>query len=76
MSITDEVLSRLRALPEEKQRLVLHYVETLEDADLSAGSDGACSVEGLWADLGFTVTEEDIAQARKEMWGNFPREEV
>ena len=32
------------------------------------------SLLGLCADLGVTVTEEDIAEARKEMWGNFPRE--
>ena len=24
---------------------------------------------GLWKDLGIEITEEDIAQARKEMWG-------
>jgi hypothetical protein len=28
----------------------------------------------LWADLGVDITEEDIAEARREMWGNFPRE--
>lgn len=27
------------------------------------------SLLGLWE--GFTVTEEDIAEARREMWGNF-----
>jgi hypothetical protein len=26
---------------------------------------------GMWKDLGFTITDEDIAEARKEMWGNF-----
>ena len=31
-------------------------------------------IDGLWADLNFHVTEEDIAEARREMWGNFPRD--
>ncbi|MBI4631320.1 MAG: hypothetical protein HY740_06310 [Chloroflexi bacterium] len=26
---------------------------------------------GMWKDSGFTITDEDIAEARKEMWGNF-----
>lgn len=30
--------------------------------------------EGIWADLGVEITAEEIAQARREMWGNFPRE--
>jgi len=30
---------------------------------------------GLWADLDMRVTDEDIAEARHEMWGNFPRED-
>jgi len=30
--------------------------------------------EGLWADLGVDITEEDIAEVRREMWGKFPRE--
>ena len=32
------------------------------------------SLRGLWADLNIHITEEDIAEARREMWGNFPRD--
>lgn len=32
------------------------------------------SLLGLWADLNIHITEEDIAEARREMWGNFPRD--
>jgi hypothetical protein len=32
------------------------------------------SLEGALAHLGVKVTEEDIAEARREMWGNFPRQ--
>lgn len=32
------------------------------------------SLRGLWAGTGFEIREEDIAQARREMWGNFPRD--
>ncbi|MBC6479297.1 MAG: hypothetical protein GDA56_17545 [Hormoscilla sp. GM7CHS1pb] len=29
------------------------------------------SLRGLWR--GLDITEEDIAEARQQMWGNFPR---
>ena len=32
------------------------------------------SPEGLLEDLNLNITEEDIAEARREMWGNFPRD--
>jgi RHH-type rel operon transcriptional repressor/antitoxin RelB len=32
------------------------------------------SLEGIWADLNINITEQDIAEARREMWGNSPRE--
>jgi hypothetical protein len=34
------------------------------------------SLYGLWADLGIDISEEDIDQIRREMWGNFPREDI
>jgi len=32
------------------------------------------SLRGLWR--GMDTTEEDIAEARREMWSNFPREDI
>lgn len=34
------------------------------------------SLYGLWADAPTGITEEDIAAARREMWGNFPRDDI
>ena len=33
------------------------------------------SVRGIFASSGVKITEEDIAEIRREMWANFPREE-
>jgi hypothetical protein len=30
----------------------------------------------MWTNLDVEIAEEDISQARKEMWGNFPREDI
>jgi hypothetical protein len=31
------------------------------------------SLEGLWAGRAPDISEEDIAELRREMWGSFPR---
>jgi len=72
MSI-EELAVKLRQLAPEQQQEVFDLVESLYRAR-SARTTPRRSIEGLWADLGIDITEEDIAEARREMWGNFPRE--
>lgn len=72
MTIEEKVLQKLRELPEEKQKEVLGFVESLKKTNEPRRPRR--SLEGLWADLGIEITEEDITQARREMWGNFPRD--
>jgi hypothetical protein len=72
MTIEEQVLEKLRHLPPHKQKEVLDFVDSLK------GQEGTKkplrSLLGLWADLNVHITEEDIAEARREMWGNFPRQ--
>ncbi|MBI4552997.1 MAG: DUF2281 domain-containing protein [Candidatus Latescibacteria bacterium] len=74
MNLEQVVVEKLRALSPDKQQEALDFIEFLEHK--TAVKQPRHSVEGLWADLQVEVTEEDIAQARREMWGNFPREDV
>jgi hypothetical protein len=74
MTIEDSVIEKLRTLPPERKQQVLDFVEFLEQK--SAVKQPRRSVEGLWADLGVQITEEDINEARREMWGNFPRDDI
>jgi hypothetical protein len=74
MDIEQSVIEKLRALPLEKQREVLDFVESLQSQ--TASRRLRKGLKGLWADLGVRITEDDIAEARREMWGNFPREEI
>ena len=72
MTIEEQVLEKLRELPADKQQAVLEFVDSLKK---NGGQNKPLkSLRGLWADLGIQITEEDIAEARREMWGNFPRE--
>ena len=74
MAIEDVLLETVRALPPPKQQEVLDSAEFLKQR--SAGARRPRSLDGLLADLGPAPTEEEIAEARREMWGNFPREHL
>jgi len=72
MTIEQQVLEKLRDLPPEKQKAVLNFVDSLKEKN--GQKKPLKSLLGLWADLNIHITEEDIAEARREMWGNFPRD--
>ena len=74
MNIEQSVLEKIRELPVDKQQEVLDFAEFLyqkREAKLPLRS-----VKGLWADLDIDLTEDDIAQARKEMWENFTKSDI
>jgi hypothetical protein len=71
MNVEQQVLEELRELPPQKQEEVLAFVSHLRRT-LQKGPRQ--SLRGIWAGLGFKINEEDIANARREMWGNFPRD--
>jgi hypothetical protein len=66
------ILERLRTLSYDKQQEVLDFVEFLQQKKQQ--KEPLQDVEGLWSDLGFDITEEDVAEVRHEMWKNFPRD--
>ena len=72
MTIAEQVVEKLRGLPPEEQQRVLDFVGSLKVN--SADKSPRRSLRGLWSDLHIHISEEDIAEARREMWGNFPRE--
>jgi hypothetical protein len=71
MTIEQRIVEKLRDLTPEKQKEVLDFVDSLRAQN--GPKKPLRSLLGLWADLNIRVTEEDIARARCEMWGNFPR---
>lgn len=75
MIIEQAVLEKLRVLPPDKQKEVLDFVEFLGQKQLAAKHPRRKWI-GSASDLCVELTEEDIAAARHEMWGNFPREDV
>lgn len=67
-----EVAERLS--PADKLRLIRLIEPQIEQVVVEEQSAPRESLRGLWK--GVNITEEDIAEIRREMWGNFPREDI
>jgi hypothetical protein len=69
---SQQVIAKLQGLSPEDLQKVLQFVETLSPS-MSAAPERK-SLRGLFAHRGIDITAEDIAEARKEAWANFPRD--
>ena len=71
----EEALAAARQLSAiDKARLIVRIAPDIE-RELKTGQPARRrSLRGLWR--GLDITEEDIAEARREMWVGFPREDV
>lgn len=74
MSIEQAILEAVRGLPAAKQQEVLDHASRLRDE--AGGKRPFKSIKGLWADLNVSLSAEEIEQNQRDMWRNFPREEV
>jgi hypothetical protein len=63
----EEAILEIRMLPPEKQREVLHFTEFLQSR--MPASEPRKPLRDLWKDLGVSITDEDISEARREAWG-------
>ncbi len=75
----DQVLDWARHLPPSEQaQLISQLAMTMKYSLASQETSNAPrqSLRGLLADLGPAPSAEEIDEARREMWGNFPREDI
>lgn len=72
MTTWELIVEKAKALPPEKQQEVLDFVEFLEKR--AEPKQPLRNLEGLWR--GVNISAEDIDEARREMWGNFPRSDI
>ncbi len=57
----------------DKVRLIEQIAPEIERDLQAAQPEPRESLRGIWQ--GLDITDEDIAEARREMWGNFPRDD-
>jgi hypothetical protein len=73
----EQVVSLARQLPPvEKIRLIERMVPEIERDMLGQRLFRRKSLLGLCADLGPAPSAEDIDEIRREMWADFPREDI
>ncbi|MBP7960346.1 MAG: hypothetical protein KBG20_05150 [Caldilineaceae bacterium] len=66
------LLQTWRALKPDQQKTAVEFVEFLRHKSVS--KQPRRSLLGLCADPAVHISADDIAEARREMWGDFPRE--
>jgi len=74
MSLEQAILEAVRALPADKQREILSHAVSLRDGTVKRRPFK--SVKGLWADLGISLSADAIEENQREMWKNFPRDDI
>jgi hypothetical protein len=74
MSLEQAILEAVRSLPPEKQQEILNHAAQLRDE--SSPKKPLKSVKGLWADLGVSLSGDEIEENQRDMWRNFPREDI
>lgn len=86
IEISDEVEQLLRRLTAEHGLSLDEYARRVleketsqcplapEDSEEGRGKASRQNIIGKFSHLGLSVSREDIEEARREMWENFPRE--
>jgi hypothetical protein len=70
----EQLLEKIRRLPPEKQQEVVDFIEQNEQ---QAGAPKPHRrVGGALEHLGLHISGEEIDEARREMWSNFPRNDI
>ena len=75
MTVFEQVIGLARQLsPLDKLRLIENLTRDVEVSLQTQTTQKRRSLRGLLK--GCSISAEEIDQARKEMWGNFPREDL
>lgn len=74
MDIQRAIMEKVKALPDDKQQEVLDFIEFIQQKE--GVKRPRRSLKGLWADLGVGVSKQDVAEMRREIQENFPREDI
>lgn len=61
---------------EDQARLVTRIVTAMSQNVQTPARKPLPDLYGSWADLHFDISEADIEEVRREVWSNFPREDI
>jgi hypothetical protein len=73
MTVIENVVQKLTLLPPARQLEVLDFVDFL--AEKKDQKERLYNPEGLWAGQGEDISPAVLAEARKDMWGKYDKEQ-
>jgi hypothetical protein len=74
MGIPQQILDKAASLPPEKQRELLDFADRLQKEVRGATGRPWQGLAGALAHRRIDLSEGEIEDARREMWGDFPRD--
>ena len=74
MTLEQAILKAVRALPPDQQQEIYEHAVRLRAEN--SKRPPFKSIRGLWADLGISLSAEEIDENQREMWRGFPRDDV
>jgi hypothetical protein len=74
MTTWEMIAEKAKVLGPERQRELLDFLDFL--ASRESPKAPRRSAAGLLADLNVDISDEDLDEARKEIWSNFPHREI
>ena len=72
MSLQDELVEKIQCLPKQQQIIIRALLDQLAPVEKTKQT-AAGTWLGCLEHLDANITAEDIDDARREMWGSFPR---
>jgi len=69
MTSEEFLLQKIKVLPPDLKQKAIEFVVSLQSE--AQNKTPRVSLKGIWADMNVNITEEDIREARNEMWRGY-----
>jgi hypothetical protein len=74
MTLAETVIEKIKKLPVNRQQEVLDFAEFLAEKEVDKSKLPRRSLRGILADKNINFTEEDLREARNEMWRGYTKD--
>ena len=71
MTLKETLLKEIGSMPTTDQARILEYVRRLKSSHTDTDEPSFHDGYGLLAQHGIDISEQDLADARSEMWGDY-----
>ena len=72
MTSEEVLLQKIKVLPPDLKQKAIEFVDSLQNEVQK--KTPRVSLKGIWADLNVNITDEDIREARNEMWRGYTKD--